>query len=298
MTLYQVDVDAEPQRGAPESGARVPYAPEPGTRAPYARGGGAREPHAETRGIGGPRHRAARGAGRREDAAPALAGRLWRGAWTVTFALGLGAVAGALSWYGHDRMYGGARLLGDSAAAWLAIAFVAGRQTRSVVGGALAGFLALGVAVLAYYAAQEAYAMWVESDRAIGYWQLLAAVTGPVFGSMGAASRAAMRATPSVASGMASTFSAPVLRGLAVAGMGAACCAEAIVGFRNAATDATQNFYLVEACIGVLGLLIVSRDRRALPVALVALPVFALVSVPLLDALVHAQHDVSLPLVG
>ena len=198
----------------------------------------------------------------------------WRAAWVVTFALLLGAVAGPLSWYAHDHLSGGARLLGDSAAAWLAIAFVAGRRARSVPGGAVAGFLALGTAVLAYYAVQQTYGTWTESETAVSYWQLLAAVTGPVAGGLGAASR----------------LSRPLLRGLAVAAMSAAFCAEALTGYSGALSDATRDLYLREGLIGIAVLAVLCREWRSLLAGLCWLPVLSLAGMPLISTFLHAQH--------
>jgi hypothetical protein len=213
---------------------------------------------------------------------PVPARQPWRAASTVLFALLLGAVAGPLSWYAHDHMTGAARLAGDSAAAWLAIAFVAGRRSRSLIGGAVAGFLALGLTVATYYLAQASYGTWVESQRAVGYWQLVAALTGPVFGAAGAASRSAH----------------PAVRGLAAAAMSAACCAEALIGYGGAFPGTMQTLYLYEGVIGLVVLVVLCREWRGLLAGAAWLPALAFAGGRLVSAFLHAQHDPGLPVTG
>jgi hypothetical protein len=208
--------------------------------------------------------------------------RPWRAAWTAVFAVLLGAAAGPLSWYAHDHLSGAARLASDSAAAWLAVAFVAGLVARSRHGGAVAGFAALSLAVLTYYATQEAYGEWAEADRAVDYWQSLAAVTGPAFGALGAAARTAD----------------PMVRGLAAAAMSAACCAEAVIGYESALTDGMRHLYAWEGLLGLLALAVLSRGWRSLGAGLCWLVVLGAVGIPVMAALLHAQHDRSLPALG
>jgi Family of unknown function (DUF6518) len=195
--------------------------------------------------------------------------------WTVLFALLLGMIAGPLSWYAHDHLSGAARLVGDSAAAWLAIAFLAGRPARSAFVGGTAGFLALGAAVLTYYATQRSYGAWVEREHAVEYWQMLAALTGPVFGALGALSRDPR----------------PLLRGLAAAAMSAACCAEAVAGSAGAVSAPMRELYAGELLVGLVLLVVLCRQWRSLLVGLCWLPVLGILGVQLVTDLLHKQHS-------
>jgi hypothetical protein len=192
--------------------------------------------------------------------------------WTMMVAVLIGAVFGPASWYAHDHLTGLPRLLGDSAAAWLAVAFVAGWTARSVWSGALAGLLALGGSVLSYYAVQRGYGVWVESDGAVQYWKFLAAVTGPVLGGLGAAARTA----------------SPPVRGFALAAIGAAGLAEALHGYRSGVGD--HPLYLWEAAVAVLVPVALARHWRAALATLGWLPVLTMLALPVLTVLLHAQH--------
>jgi hypothetical protein len=203
----------------------------------------------------------------------ATATRVVRQVWTLTFALLLGTAFGPLSWYAHDHLPGLPGLLGDSAAAWLAVAFVAGWCATGRVTGALAGLLALGCAVVTYYAAQQSYGGWVEGTDAVQYWQVLAAVTGPVMGALGAAARTGH----------------PPARGFALAAIGAAGLSEAVHGLRTGLSDGSP--FVWEAAVAILLPLALTRHRKALVAALCWLPVLTALALPALSLLLHSQHD-------
>jgi hypothetical protein len=203
----------------------------------------------------------------------AITTRIVRVVWTLIFALVIGTVFGPVSWYAHDHLDGLPGMLGDSAAVWLAIAFLAGWWATNPSTGALAGLLALGWSVVTYYAAQRTHGDWVEGTDAVQYWQVLAAVTGPVMGALGAAARTG----------------SPRARGFALAAVGAAGLAEAVRGMRSGAGEV--SLFGWEALVAVLLPLALTRHRKALVAAVCWLPVLTVLALPVLSLLLHSQHD-------
>lgn len=133
----------------------------------------------------------------------------WMGTWTV--ALAGGFLLGALGWVAREYFSGGAAMLGDSAALWLALSwFVGSRESRAWRGAAM-GWVALVATVTGYYLALLLVAHRGDYPATVVFWYAAALVGGPAFGFFGWLSRTG----------------SSVLRAFSAAALGGAFIAEA-----------------------------------------------------------------------
>jgi hypothetical protein len=174
--------------------------------------------------------------------------------WAVALIGGL--VVGVGCWAAHEYLPGQAHLLGESAALWLAVAWLAGSRARRPAIGALAGLAAIIVTITAFYLALAGIAGRGEFPATMRFWYVAALVGGPVFGVFGW-----LRRTRS-----------SVRRGLSAAALGAAFLAEAAIFARHipiAASDAL----IAEAAVGLLLPFALSRRWRDAAAAAGWLPI-------------------------
>jgi hypothetical protein len=106
--------------------------------------------------------------------------------WALVSAPVLGVLVGTLTLLAHEHLPHGIDLLGNSAALWAAVAFLAGRRARTPGAGALAGGLALIATAVAYYAALWLFAGRGDDPHVERIWLTAAVVAGPVYGLLGA----------------------------------------------------------------------------------------------------------------
>jgi hypothetical protein len=202
-------------------------------------------------------------------------------------AVGLGIVLGAASWFA-DQLDWPLQLLvpTNAVGAWLAVAFAAGATGRTVVLGALRGFVALLGAVAAYYLLIR---LLGEGIRPIGaphaatVWGFVAAIAGPTLGAAGATWRHG-RGWP---------------RAISVSLLAAVLVAEGIVfgsarlPVNDPAGDPGTILLAVEALVGVVlpAMLLDRGERLRGYVALVALTAGAVLAIGPAVGLVRALAD-------
>jgi Family of unknown function (DUF6518) len=173
--------------------------------------------------------------------------------WPAAVAAGL--VAGALSVLPYEGTSGTLHLLGNSAALWLLLAFGLGTVAGSRSGAALAGLAVLLAVVCGFYLVLHLLYPGDGFGRVALFWLIMAAIGGPVYGTLGAI----WRAGPDAA------------RGVTAAAVGAAFLAEAVLFTQ------TLPVQVAEGALGIgLAAGLARRRRRSVLFAACAFPVLVL----------------------
>jgi hypothetical protein len=167
--------------------------------------------------------------------------------WLWPVAAGAGLAIGAVSVAPYSYAAGPLHILGNSAAIWLLVAFIAGAVAGRQRRGAAAGAVTLCAVVLGWAVTMQVVFSDIGLSRFTAFWLGAALVGGPVFGGLGAVWQRG----------------SDTWRGVAAAAVGAAFVAEAAM-FQAMWQGWLAWQVIGEAAAGLLIGVLLARRRRPL----------------------------------